>query len=117
MAIGTDVPEAGAASNWSHRERYVFGIVACAVWVLTCGYFLFLDRELNFDEAGLFNPIYTFLETGRITYPLHGQPDFMTVHPPTHYVLIAVLMKAGLSLFAAAAVPLLVLTALILITI
>lgn len=117
MAIGSDVHEAGAVSHWSRHERYVFGVVACSVWILTCSYSLFLDRELNFDEAGLFNAVYTFLETGRIAYPLHGQPDFMTIHPPTHYVLIAVLMKSGLRLFAAAAVPLLMLTTLVLITI
>src|SRR5262249_11842513 len=49
------------------------------------------------------NSIYMYMSTGRITFPMHWQPDFMTVHPPTHYVLTALLMQAGLPLFDAAA--------------
>lgn len=44
-----------------------------------------------------------------MTYPAHTQPDFMVVHPPTHYVLIAQVMRTGLSLFHAAGVPIFVL--------
>ena len=96
--------------HWSRAQRHVFGFVAVAVCALTFAYSFYIEREIVADEPGLYNAIYTFVETGRIAYPLHGQPEFMTVHPPTHYLVIGLLMKLGLSLFAAAAVPLVVLT-------
>jgi hypothetical protein len=99
--------------QWSRAQRYAFSVLAVAVCVLTGAYSFFIEREIFADEPGLYNAIYTFVETGRIGYPLHGQPEFMTIHPPTHYILLGLLHKLGLSLFAAAAVPLVVLTVLI----
>jgi len=80
-------------------------------WLLAAAYSLYIDRDISPDETGLYNPIYTFVETGRMTYPLHGQPEFMTVHPPTHYLILGLLTKLGLSLFTAATVPILILFA------
>lgn len=99
--------------QWSRVERHIFVLLGIAVCVLTCVYSLFIDRQIFSDEPGLYNAIYTFVETGRVAYPLHGQPEFMTIHPPTHYLLLGLLHKLGLSLFHAAAVPLIVLTVLI----
>jgi hypothetical protein len=99
--------------QWSRLQRRVFTLLAIAVCVLTCVYSLFIEREISSDEPGLYNAIYTFVETGRMAYPLNGQPEFMTIHPPTHYLLVGLLQKLGLSLFHAAAVPLIALTTLI----
>lgn len=99
--------------HWSRAQRHIFGFVAIAVCALTFAYSFYIEREIVADEPGLYNAIYTFVETGRIAYPLHGQPEFMTVHPPTHSLVLGLLMKLGLSLFAAAAVPLVVLTTVI----
>ena len=40
---------------------------------------------------------------GRMTYPIRGHPYNMVVHPPVHYLSIALLMKLGWSLYYAQA--------------
>jgi hypothetical protein len=88
------------------REQLV--LFACCFLILALAamaWLAFLDRGITFDEAGLYNPAYMWLHYGRITYPIHGHFDDMVVHPPTHYLVLAFLMKAGLSLFHAAAIP------------
>jgi hypothetical protein len=65
-------------------------------------YQCFAERVIYFDEVGLFNPVYTYLHSGKMTYPAHGQFDAMFIHPPTQYFLIAMLMHFGLSVFHAA---------------
>ncbi len=67
-------------------------------------YLTFLDRELYFDEVGLYNPPYMFQHYGRITYPVHAHFDDMVIHPPTHYLVIGALLRLGLTLPHAAAV-------------
>jgi hypothetical protein len=88
-------------------------LVALTMCVLTYAYGVHMRREIVFDEIGLQNPVYTFYTTGHMTYPMHGQPDYMVVHPPTHYAITAMLMKLGLPLFTAAAIPLVVLSAIL----
>jgi len=70
-----------------------------------------MDRFPVFDERGLDNPIYTYLHTGKMTYPAYGYFDGMYVHPPTHYFVTAEFMKMGLPLFPASEMPLFLLTA------
>jgi hypothetical protein len=65
----------------------------------------FSRRAQSFDDLGLFNPPYMYLHYGVVTYPAHGQFDSMTVHPPTHYWILGMLMKVGLEPFYAEAVP------------
>jgi hypothetical protein len=88
----------------------VLPLVGSLVCVLTYAYGVHMQREIVFDEAGLHNAVYTFYTTGQMTYPMHHHPDFMVVHPPTHYAIIALLMKLGIPLMAASAVPVIVLT-------
>ena len=94
-------------------ERAVFLVAATVICILSYAYCFHMYRAIVFDEVGLYNPVYMFAATGKIIYPMHGQFDFMTVHPPPHYVLTALLMKAGLSVFKASAVPIFVLIILI----
>lgn len=82
---------------------YVGLIIVSLVVFITQAFFM--HRDLNVDELGLFNPIYTELTTGRMTYPIHYYPDFMTVHPPLHYLIIANLMRAGTGLYYAEVLP------------
>jgi hypothetical protein len=106
----TSVKACSGAETWTRAERFVFllsTIIICALAYLYCFH---MWRHIPFDEVGLHNPIYMYYTTGHMTYPMHGQPDFMTVHPPTHYFVTALLMKAGLTLFKASAAPLFVLT-------
>lgn len=47
------------------------------------------------DDLGLYNPIHVWLTTGHWAYPIYGQFEGMSVHPPFRYLEIAILMKAG----------------------
>ena len=112
----TSAPDPVPSAGWPRPQCIIFWCIASVIWLLTAAYSLYLDREVFSDETGLYNAIYTFVETGRLAYPLHGQPEFMTVHPPTHYLILGLLMKLGLPLFTAAAVPLLTLFAILIVT-
>lgn len=104
----------GETSPTPSESSAIRGFVVPAIAVVACilmlAYGIHMRRPIVFDEIGLQNPVYVFYSTGHMTYPMHGQPDFMVVHPPTHYAIVALMMKLGLPLFAAAAVPLIVLT-------
>lgn len=54
-------------------------------------------RSQNIDDLGLYNPIAVWLTTGKWAYPIHGQLDGMSIHPPFRYFEIALLMWAGVS--------------------
>lgn len=82
----------------------LFGACVLVLAVASILYLAFLDRQISYDEAGLFNPVYMLLHYGRMTYPIHGHFDDMVIHPPTHYLMLALWMKLGFSLFHAAAV-------------
>src|SRR5579883_165349 len=94
---------------WTDLEKITYWCVSAAIAVLAYLYLFHLSRLIAFDEIGLHNPIYTYLTTGHMTYPLHGYPDYMVVHPPTHYAITAWLMKLGMTLFKAAAIQVFVL--------
>lgn len=83
--------------------RILFLLCALVVCTAGCLYLLFLDRQLYFDEVGLYNPPYMFQHFGRITYPVHEHFDDMVIHPPTHYLVIGTLMRWGFTLTHAAA--------------
>lgn len=70
----------------------------------------FMDRMPSYDEVLLFNPVYMFVNHGRLVYPAYDHPDMMIIHPPMHSLQLGLLMKAGLNLFHAAGVPIFVLT-------
>ena len=58
--------------------------------------FLTYRQPEYIDELGLFNPIYMFLHTGRMTYPIHGEFDRFTIFiRPCIILRFAVLMKLG----------------------
>lgn len=78
------------------------GLVLC--FLVAAANACFSDRSPSFDEMGLFNPTYLFFQDGRMTYPAHGHPDAMVVHPPMLYFLVGSLMHLGLSPFQAAGV-------------
>jgi hypothetical protein len=101
------------AHRWTRQQRTVFWSVGALTWLWAAVITFYVDRAVGADETGLFNAVYTFLTDGAIAYPLHGQPHFMTVHPPTHYLLLGALMKSGLTLFEAAGVPIVALLAVI----
>lgn len=96
------LPEPESTTKIETWTVYIFAALAVLGAVV---YSFFMNRTPVFDEIGLHNAIYMYLKYGKMTYPMHGQFDYMVVHPPYHYLIIALLMKLGLDLFFAAGVP------------
>lgn len=98
--------------NWSARSSEycvllsaIFVIISAILWSF------FVERRISFDDYGLFNPVYTVWKYGTISYPTYGEFHTMVVHPPTNYMLIGELMRAGLSApFAEAVGPFLLMS-------
>jgi len=82
--------------------------VYLVVFLVAVGFIVaayFTDRDGAVDEVGLYNPTYMALHYGKTTYPVHGYFDSTVVHPPVHYYAVAVLMRAGVTLYYAEATP------------
>jgi hypothetical protein len=92
----------------SHTMSGYFQLLfaACLLILTTVAilYMAFLDRQIMFDETHLQNPPYMLLHYGRLTFPVHSQFDALVVHPPIHYLGMALFVWRGLSVFHAAAV-------------
>lgn len=67
---------------------------------------LFTYRSDFGDDLGLYNAIYMFQHFGDVTYPMQGQYESMTVHPPLHYFVVGLFAKSGFSVLHAAGMPL-----------
>jgi len=89
--------------NYSYRFPVFATTVVVAVLLILAAYFT--DRNGGVDEIGLFNPPYMALHFGKMTYPVHGYFNNMVVHPPVHYEMIALAMRAGLNSYYAEATP------------
>jgi len=83
-----------------------------AVWVTAgsvgaafCLWAFFLEPILGLDDLGLFNPAYAFAYLHHLAYPSYGFFDAMFVHPPTHYVLMGILLRAGAPLHLSYSLP------------
>src|SRR6516162_381569 len=94
-----------ASSPEEGIDRWCVAALAGLVVLLAFIYSFFMKREIFPDELGFHNPIYMFVHYNTMTFPAYGYFDAMFAHPPTHYLVIALLMKAGLDLFHAAGVP------------
>jgi len=74
-------------------------VVSALVWAF------FIERRIGLDDLGLFNPIYMFVNYGVLTYPTYGYFHSMIVHPPLHYLVLGLLMKAGIPAHYAQSIP------------
>jgi hypothetical protein len=90
---------------WSPYDKSIFLSICFVLFTPAVAFTFFYDRNIMFDEIGLYNAIYTYLTTGHMTYPAHGWPDAMFVHPPFHYWITANFMKLGFELIDASALP------------
>ncbi len=79
--------------------------MALVVAVLIILYAYFGKRTGGGDEIGLLNPTYMAVHYGKMTYPVYNFFNSMPVHPPVHYELIALFMRAGMTLYYAQATP------------
>jgi hypothetical protein len=74
---------------------------------------LLVDRPVGVEEVVLFNAAYMFAHTGSVTFPayafLYGQRMFETLglHPHVHYAIVGGLLRLGIGIRAAEAVPVL----------
>jgi hypothetical protein len=92
-------PKADIAAMVLRCAAILFSLIlATAVLLCQC----FSVRRIYFDEIVLHNPIYMDLHYGKISCPAQSSFDTLVIHPPTLYLLVANLMKTGLSLFHAA---------------
>jgi len=96
---------AALAALRSPFENRLVDLFSLFVFLLV-GCLFFHPIPEHIDTLGLYNPVYMYTHYGKMTYPVHGYPDFMVVHPPVHYLGIALLMKAGLNSFYAQVLPL-----------
>lgn len=107
------LPQSGDEGRLSTTVSLVAATVASSalVWAF------FTVHTISLDDIGLFNPIYMYVNYGYVAYPTYYQFHSMFIHPPTHYFVLGLIMKAGIPLNYAAQVPplLLVLIAIVVI--
>jgi len=77
-------------------DRIPVWMVAIAVCGIVVSWAFFMERRIWLDDYGLFNPIYTYVVNGVVSYPSYGQFDLMTIHPPTNYALKGFLISLGI---------------------
>jgi hypothetical protein len=89
-------------------------IISCAaVLALSMSLVAFrTERQFGLEETGLWNAPYTFAHYGKLAFPVYGYwyeaaYDRLFVHPPTHYLVVGLLLKLGASLYYAEAIPVL----------
>lgn len=88
----------------SPRSSYYFVLVAAvAVIVVAVIWAFFLEKRITFDDFGLFNPAYMTWKYGVPSYPTYGEFYSMVEEPPTNFLLIGGLMRAGLTSYFAEA--------------
>jgi hypothetical protein len=92
--------------RWAIRplDGVLYGY-AFVLFTLLLIHLTFTHRSTHGDEDGLYNAIYMYQQTARVTYPMQHQFEWMTVHPPMHYFIVGVVANTGLHIFHAAAVP------------
>ena len=70
---GTARPSAAAQLSSSIRPSFLIwatALFSISIVVFVLGFY----REVEWlDEVGLFNPVYMFLHTGKMTYPVYGR--------------------------------------------
>jgi hypothetical protein len=78
-----------------HEEQWLVLLVAVVIAIAAFFCSFFNASVLGGEDAGLFNPVYTFYHYGKMAYPAHLYFDAMVIHPPVQYWEIALLMKLG----------------------
>jgi len=91
------------ASALPHAIAVVLLTTIGAVFILLMAFFT--ERQWGVEERTLYNIPYEYVHEGRLEFPVYGNYDRLYTHPPTHYLDVALLMKAGLPLYYAEATP------------
>ena len=90
--------------RWTARSLALIG----SIGILLMGFFA--ERRWGSEEPTLFNIPFTYVHDGTLALRVYGYwyraaYDQLFVHPPTHYLEIAQLMKLGVPLYYAEAIP------------
>ncbi|HEV2688635.1 MAG TPA: hypothetical protein VGV35_08780, partial [Bryobacteraceae bacterium] len=104
---------AAAQHNGSRLSRAQACTIAALTIIGAVSFLLmafFTERMWGGEERTLYNIPYTYLHEGKLAFPAYGYAnpvsyDRLFVHPPTHYKEIGYLMKLGLPLYYAEALP------------
>jgi hypothetical protein len=102
--------------RWTVWLLTSIGVIA----IMALGFFA--ERRYGGEEPTLYNIPYTFVHENRVAFPVYGfwyraAYDKLFVHPPTHYLEVGLLMKAGVPLYYAEAIPVVALSILCLLLI
>jgi len=97
-------------NRFTGTQRWTTAALSIAGAVVFLLMAFFTERNWGGEERTLYSIPYTYLHEGKLAFPAYGYAnpvsyDRLFVHPPTHYQEIAYLMKAGLPLYYAEAVP------------
>ena len=84
---------------------YVVALMAIIIIVYAAVWAFFAPLSYSIDDVVTYNPIYMYVHTGAMTFPSYDYFHSMVVHPPTHYLVLAWFMKAGIPLQYVASVP------------
>jgi hypothetical protein len=97
------------SSTFQNTDKYTVRAFALLLTFLMACVCFFVYPVQEGDDLGLYNPVYTYLINGKMTYPacFGISPHFeaMIAHPPVRYLIIAWLMKLGLNSFYATSFP------------
>jgi hypothetical protein len=97
----TDPPEpADIATN-----KYTVWVVTATILLCAFAWSFFSELNNSIDTIGLYSSVYTYLHYGKMTSPAYHFFHAMIIHPPTRYLAVALLMKAGIPFQYAMCVP------------
>ncbi len=101
---------AGQNSRSSRVQTLTVSLLSVAGAVCFLLMAFFTERVWGGEERALYNIPYTYVHEGKVAFPAYAYTsgilyDRLFVHPPAHYVEIAYLMKLGLPLYYAEALP------------
>ena len=102
--LGDRASATATRSEWVDSVAVVcFGLFTAVLIVLIC---FFVPRRPGMEEVGVFNAVYTYAHSGKMTFPIYGLDFFNSfgIHPPLHYAILARLLRTGLGLYSAEAV-------------
>jgi hypothetical protein len=77
----------------------VVSITLALVWCF------FLERRISFDDLIEINPPYMFVNYGVLSWPSHGDYYHLALRPPSHSLMVGLLMKALVPVPYAEALP------------
>jgi len=64
-----------------------------------------MERRIAFDDFGLYNAVYMFVNYGTASYPAHQDYHSMIIEPPFHCMVLGLLIRVGIPVHYAESIP------------